>query len=80
MLTFLTMLLIAGFLTVLVLQYDPQRPHAQWIRHGVTGLMLLLIWNLLPLPDVGVNPVTVAVAGTLGLPGAGLVAVMGWMR
>ena len=68
--------LTALLLYLLAIRYDPQRPHARWLRHGVTGLLLLTAWNLLPLPRLGVNPLSVMVTGALGLPGAGLMAVI----
>lgn len=68
--------LTAMILAVLVLRYDPQKPHARWMRHGVVGLLMLCIWNLLPLPNLGVNPLSAMVTGALGLPGLGLMAVM----
>lgn len=68
--------LTALLLYLFALRYDPQRPHARHLRCGVTGLMLLMIWNLLPLPKLGVNPLSAMAAGALGLPGVGLVAVM----
>ena len=58
------------------LKYDPQKPHARYLRHGVSGLLILLIWNCLPLPHLGVNPLSVMITGALGLPGLGLTAVM----
>ena len=72
----LVLSLTAAMLAALVLRYDPQRPHARWLRRGVTGLLLLTVWNLLPLPALGVNPLSVMVTGSLGIPGLGLVAVM----
>lgn len=68
--------LTALLLTLFALRYDPQKPHARWMRHGVVGLLMLCVWNLLPLPTLGVNPLSVMVAGSLGIPGLGLVAVM----
>ena len=70
------LILTALLLTLFALRYDPQKPHARWMRHGVVGLLLLCIWNLLPLPALGVNPMSVMVTGSLGIPGLGLVAVM----
>ena len=70
------LILTALLLTLFALRYDPQKPHARWMRHGVVGLLLLCIWNLLPLPTLGVNPLSAMVTGALGLPGLGLVAVM----
>jgi len=66
----------ALLLTLFALRYDPQKPHARYLRHGVVGLLMLCIWNLLPLPPLGVNPLSVMVTGSLGIPGLGLVAVM----
>lgn len=66
----------ALLLTRCSLRYDPQRAHARWLRRGVTGLLLLLGWNLLPLPPLGVNPLSVMVTGALGLPGVGLMVVV----
>ncbi len=74
--TMLVLCAAALGLLVFCLRYDPQKPHARWVRRGVTGLLLLTAWNLLPLPHLGVNPLSVITAGTLGLPGVGLVAVM----
>lgn len=58
------------------LKYDPQKPHARYLRHGVVGLLMLCVWNCLPLPELGMNPLSVMVTGALGLPGLGLMAVM----
>lgn len=66
----------ALLLTLFSLRYDPQKPHARWLRHGVVGLLMLCVWNLLPLPHLGINPLSAMVTGALGLPGLGLVAVM----
>lgn len=71
-----TLWLTALLLTFFVLRYDPQKPHARYLRHGVVGLLILFVWNLLPLPTLGVNPLSVMVTGSLGIPGLGLVAVM----
>lgn len=57
-------------------RYDPKKPHARVLRHGVVGLLMLLCWNLLPLPAIGVNPLSVLTTGALGLPGAGLMAAI----
>ena len=73
--TILILPLAALGVTVFALQYDPQKPHARYLRHGVVGLLLLCAWNLLPLPQLGVNPLSVMVTGALGAPGAVLLAV-----
>ena len=68
--------LTALLLLLFSLRYDPQKPHARYLRHGVMVLLLLFCWNLLPLPDLGVNPLSVMVTGALGTPGLGLMAVI----
>ena len=68
--------LSALLLTLFALRYDPQKPHARYLRHGVVGLLMLCIWNCLPLPHLGVNPLSVMVTGALGLPGLGLTTVV----
>lgn len=72
--------LTALLLTLFCLRYDPQRPHAKWLRRGVTGLLALALWNVLPLPHLGMNPLSVMVTGTLGLPGIGVLAVVKLLR
>lgn len=67
---------VALVLFVLVLRFDPARPHARVLRSCTAGLMLLLAWNTLPLPHLGVNPLSAWLAGSLGLPGVGLLAVL----
>lgn len=77
MLTSLSVLCTAAAgLYLLCMHYDPKKPHARVLRHGVVGLMILLGWNMLPLPPIGVNPLSVMTAGTLGLPGLGLMAAV----
>ena len=68
--------LSALLLTLFALRYDPQKPHARYLRHGVVGLLMLCVWNCLPLPHLGVNPLSVMGTGALGLPGLGLTAVV----
>ena len=68
--------LSALLLTLFALRYDPQKPHARYLRHRVVGLLMLCVWNCLPLPHLGVNPLSVMVTGALGLPGLGLTAVV----
>ena len=67
---------VAVLLLVFVLHFDPARPSARVLRHSVAGLFALLVWNVLPLPALGVNPLAAWVAGALGLPGMGLLAVL----
>ena len=56
--------------------FDPMKAHAKLLRLCVTGLGLLMLWNALPLPHLGVNPLSALVAGALGAPGLGLLAVL----
>ncbi|MBE5803424.1 MAG: hypothetical protein E7316_02820 [Clostridiales bacterium] len=73
------LLLVAGVgagLCVLALRFDPAKPSAGFLRSCVAGLFSLLAWNALPLPHLGVNPLSAWLAGVLGLPGLGLLAVL----
>lgn len=66
----------AGFIILLLsFCYDPMKYHAKLLKCSVKGLGLLLMWNAL-LPRLGVNPLSALVAGALGLPGLGLLAVL----
>ncbi len=67
---------VALVLLVFVLHFDPSRPSARVMRHSVWGLFALLVWNALSLPHLGVNPLSAWVAGALGVPGLGLLAVL----
>lgn len=72
----IAILCLTALLTLfLALRYDPQKPHARWLRHGICGLFALVAWNLLPLPNLGINPLSAIITGSLGLPGAALLAV-----
>lgn len=63
-------------LFLLALRYDPVRPAAKALRHGVVGLALLLVWNAAFTPRLGINPLSAWLAGALQLPGLGLLAVL----
>lgn len=67
---------VALVLLLLVQRFDPTRPTARILRHSIAGLFALLVWNALPLPPLGVNPLSAWVAGALGLPGMGLLTVL----
>ena len=67
---------VLGAMLLLALRYDPARAYARGLRAVAGGFALLSLWNLLPLPPVGVNPLAAVVAGSLGLPGAGLLCVL----
>lgn len=66
----------ALLLFFLVCRFDPARPHARVLKRTVAGLFLLLAWNALPLFDLGINPLSMLLTGSLGLPGLGLMAVL----
>ncbi|MBQ8653895.1 MAG: pro-sigmaK processing inhibitor BofA family protein [Clostridia bacterium] len=59
--------------------FDPQRPHGRMLTRCVTGLMLLLAWNLIIPLRLGANPLSAWIAGSLGLPGLGLLAALAMM-
>lgn len=68
--------LSAAGLYWLCMRYNPQQAHARWLRRGVSGFLMLMAWNLLPLPHLGVNVLSVLLTGSLGVPGLGLMAVI----
>ena len=67
---------LLGALFLLVARYDPARPYARALRSLVIGLFLLMAWNALSLPRLGVNPLSMWLTGSLGLPGLLLMAVL----
>lgn len=67
---------LLGALFLLVARYDPSRPYARALRSLVTGLFLLMAWNALSLPRLGINPLSMWLTGSLGLPGLLLMAVL----
>ena len=67
---------LVGTLLVLVTRYDPARPYARALRSLVAGLFLLMAWNALSLPRLGINPLSMWLTGSLGLPGLLLMAVL----
>lgn len=71
---------LVGTLLVLVTRYDPARPYARALRSLVAGLFLLLAWNALSLPRLGVSPLSAWAAGTLGLPGLMMLTVLSRLR
>lgn len=64
-------------LHLLCQRFDPRRLHGRMLTHGVAGVCLLAAWNLLLPLHLGVNPLSAWLAGTLGLPGLGLLAFLG---
>lgn len=67
---------LLGALFLLVARYDPARPYARALRSLVAGLFLLMAWNALSLPKLGINPLSMWLTGSLGLPGLLLIAVL----
>ena len=67
---------LLGALFLLVARYDPARPYARALRSLVAGLFLLMAWNALSLPKLGINTLSMWLTGSLGLPGLLLMAVL----
>ena len=67
---------LLGALFLLVARYDPARPYARALRSLVAGLFLLMAWNALSLPKLRINPLSMWLTGSLGLPGLLLMAVL----
>ena len=65
-----------GGMLLPALRFDPQARSAKAMRAGAWGFALICLWNMLPLPPVGVNPLSAVVAGSLGLPGVGLLCIL----
>ena len=63
---------LLGALFLLVARYDPARPYARALRSLVAGLFLLMAWNALSLPCLGVNPLSMWLTGSLGLTSAAI--------
>ncbi len=72
----LTLLLTPIGVLLLSLLYDPRRFSGKMTRAVAVGTLLLVGWNLLPLPHLGVNPLSILLTGALGLPGLGLTAFL----
>ena len=47
-----------------------------WI---LLGTVLLMAWNLLPLPHVGINPISSLLTGALGISGLPLTVFLNMM-
>lgn len=63
-------------LSLFARRFDPQRPSARLMGSMLGGLFGLLGWNLLFQPKVGINPLSAALTGWLGLPGIGLTVLL----
>ena len=74
---------LVGFLAAVVAlmwflsrHYDPNRRSGRVVAQMLTGFLLLTIWNALFSPQVGLNPLSAWLTGTLGLPGVGLTVLL----
>lgn len=66
----------AWLLYLLSCRFDPRRLHGRLLTRCVGGVMLLCLWNLLLPLRLGVNPLSALIAGSLGIPGLGLLALL----
>ena len=57
-------------------RYDPQKRAGRVIAQILTGFLLLCIWNAVAAPQVGINPLSAWLTGSLGLPGVGLTVLL----
>lgn len=77
---FSLVLLLGGIMAALYLlskAYRPDAFHARMLEHLVFGLFLLLLWNAcLPQHPLGINPLSMLLSGSLGLPGAAALLLM----
>lgn len=75
----LALALAALVLYLLCQRFDPQRLHGRMLERCVLGVMLLALWNAVAPLRLGANPLSAWIAGSLGLPGLGLLAAMALM-
>ena len=61
---------------LLAMRFDPASRSGRMITRVTTGFVLLLAWNAFVPLRLGVNPLSAWIAGMLGLPGLGLLAVL----
>ena len=80
MLPILLALAALALLAALCLNTRVGSPFHRAVTRGVCAVWALALFSLLPGARVGVNALTVACVGTLGLPGLGLLQVVGMMR
>ena len=74
---FRLILLVAGVMAALLpllKLYNPAKPAGRLLNCGCAGLLAISFWNMLPLPTLGVNPLSAVIAGWLGAPGMALLA------
>ena len=68
--------LAVGLLCWFSLRYDPRKRSGRIVAQALTGFLLLILWNALAAPQVGVNPLSAWLTGALGLPGVGLTVLL----
>lgn len=56
--------------------YDRRRVSARLLRAWTTGTLAICLWNLTPLPHLGLSSAAAVTVGTLGAPGLGLLAAL----
>lgn len=64
-------ILLPAFVLTLLLcrSYRPGTWSARLLNCWTLGTVLLMLWNLLPLPHVAVNPIAAVLTGALGVSG-----------
>lgn len=73
-------LLPAFVLTLLLCRcYRPGTWGARLLICWTFGTVLLMAWNLLPLPHVGINPISSLLTGALGISGLPLTVFLNMM-
>lgn len=73
-------LLPAFVLTLLLCRcYRPGTWSARLLNCWTFGTVLLMAWNLLPLPHVGINPISSLLTGALGISGLPLTVFLNMM-
>ena len=59
--------------------YRPGTWGARLLNCWTFGTVLLMAWNLLPLPHVGINPISSLLTGALGISGLPLTVFLNMM-
>ena len=74
-------ILLPAFVLTLLLcrSYRPGTWGARLLNYWTLGTVLLMAWNLMPLPHVGVNPISSVLTGALGVSGLPLTVFLNMM-
>ena len=67
---------VVAILWLVSQRYDPQKRLGRVVAQVLTGFLLLTLWNAVASPQVGVNPLSAWLTGSLGLPGVGLTVLL----